>query len=538
MPRYGKRRTQNQKHSGADMKKLLFVLLLLLVLRGALSFGAEEKTLSLQECLASALKHNVALGIKVVQAERQQGLFRQAKEKFLPTLSFLLGKAKTNSPSYSWIEAEGAISAESQQISGRFSQALWLGGSVSLSVDSSQYESNQRFQTINPRYEGAINFTLVQPLLRDMGDRISRKSIIIARYNRDISANELKTALLEIVYRVEELYWNLVFAERNLEAKTKALTLAEDLLSKNKRMAELGVIAEIEILSAEAETASRRAEILEAQAALENSRDELFSTINLGAESIGADIVIKAGDDPQCEERAVDAAEVLQQALANRPDYLNTAVRLASKNLELGYARNQLLPALNLNVQYWSPGLAGTQIVYRDNNPLTGEVIGIIPGAVADAFKNAMAFDFKNWSLYLSLDIPLNSIVMRGALGAAKMEQREAHLRRLDLERQIALEVSTVARSVASSYQRIQATRYARELAETKLAAEEKRQAAGLSTSYTVLQFQRDFTQAVSTELRALCDYSLALARLEKIAGTGLQAKQIAFSEEQANPGY
>jgi outer membrane protein TolC len=515
------------------MKRLLFIFLLLIVLLNMITFGAEEKTFSLQECLAIALKNNIALGIKVVQVERLEGLLNQAKEKFLPTLTFQLGKAKTNSPSYSWIEAEGAISAESQQISGQLTQALWLGGTFSLNVDTSQYKSNQRFQTINPRYEGAVTFTLVQPLLRDMGNRISRKAIIIASNNRNISANELKAALLDTVYRVEELYWNLVFAERNFEAKTQALKLAEDLLNKNKKMAELGVIAEIEILSAEAETASRRAEILEAQALLENSRDELVSTINLGAEDGGSAIMVRPGDDPRREERTVDTRETLRQALANRPDYLNAGITIASKNLELGYAKNQLLPALNLNLQYWSPGLAGTQILYRDNNPLTGEVIGVIPGAVADAFRNALEFTYKNWALYLSLDIPLNSIFSRGAYSAARMERREAQLRRLDLERQISLEVSTAARLVTSSFQRIQATGSARELAEKKLAAEEKRQAAGLSTSYMVLQYQRDFTLAVSTELRALCDYSLALARLEKIEGNGLQAKQIEFSEEQ-----
>jgi len=366
-----------------------------------------------------------------------------------------------------------------------------------------------------------------------MGNRISRRSIIIAGFNRNISANELKAALLDMVYRVEELYWNLVFAERNLEAKMQALQLAEDLLNKNKKMAELGVLAEIEILSAEAETASRRAEILDAQALLENSRDELQSTMNLEAEDGGSGILLRPGDDPRHDERPVDIQEALRQALANRPDYLNSGISLKSKNLELGYAKNQLLPALNLNFQYWSPGLSGTQIIYRNNDPFTGEVIGLIPGAVADAIKNAMGFDYKNWSLYLSLDIPLNALLSRGAFTAARMERREAQLLRLDLERQIRLELSTVARSVASSFQRIQATRSARELAERKLSAEEKRQAAGLSTSYLVLQYQRDYAQALSTELRASCDYSLALARLEKITGTALQAKQIEFSEEQ-----
>jgi len=514
------------------MKRLLFILLLLFVMLSMFTFGTEEKTFSLQECLAVALKNNIALGIKVVQVERQEGLLSQAKEKFLPVLSFQLGKAKTNSPSYSWIEAEGAISAESKQLSGQLSQALWLGGNFSLQVDTSQYESNQRFQTINPRYEGAVIFKLVQPLLRDMGNRISRKNIIIAGHNRNISANELRTALLDTVYRVEELYWNLVFAERNLEAKTQALKLAEDLLNKNKKMSELGVIAEIEILSAEAEAASRRAEILEAQALLENNRDELVSTINLGAESEGPGIIIRPGDAPRREEKIVDMQEALRKALANRPDYLNTGITLENKNLELGYAKNQLLPALNLNLQYWSPGLSGTRIIYSDNDPLNGKVIGFIPGAVADAFKNALEFTYKNWSLYLSLDIPLNTLFSRGAYGAARMERREAQLRRLDLERQITLEVSTIARSVASSFQRIQATGSARELAEKKLAAEEKRQAAGLSTSYLVLQYQRDFTQAISTELRALCDYNLALARLEKIEGTSLQTRQIEFSGE------
>lgn len=511
------------------MKKLLLVLLLLLILLSTVSLGAEEKTLTLQECLAIALKNNIALEIKVVQSERQEGLFKQAKEKFLPTLTFEFGKAKTNTPSYSWIEAEGAISAESRQLSGRLTQALWLGGSFTLNVDTSRYESNQRFQTINPRYEGAVTFTLTQPLLRDMGNRISRKSIIIAGFNRGISANELKTALLDTVYRVEELYWNLVFAEHNLEAKTQALKLAEDLLKKNRKMAELGVIAEIEILSAEAEAASRRVEILEAEALLENSHDELVSMINLGMENGGAEIKIRPGDAPRCEERTVDTKDALRQALANRPDYLNAGITLASKKLELGYAKNQLLPALNLNLQYWSPGLSGTRIVYRDNNPLTGEVVGIIPGAGADSLNNALDFKDKNWSLYLSLGIPLNAMFSRGAYNAASMERREAQLRRLNLERQIGLEVSTIARTVTSSFQRIQATRYARELSEKKLAAEEKRQAAGLSTSYMVLQCQRDFTLAMSGEIRALCDYSLALARLEKIEGTSLQSKQIEF---------
>jgi len=186
------------------------------------------------------------------------------------------------------------------------------------------------------------------------------------------------------------------------------------------------VIAEIEILSAEAETASRRAEILEARALLENSRDELASTISLGSEDDWSGLAIRAGDDPCSEEKALDPQEAWRQALANRPDFLNTGIALDSKSLELGYAKNQMLPALNINAQYWSPGLSGTQIRYRDDNPLTGDVIGIIPGAAGDALRNALEFGYRNWAFYLTLDVPLRTAFSRGAYAAARMERREA----------------------------------------------------------------------------------------------------------------
>ena len=509
------------------MKKLLFILLLLFLLLSMLSIGAEGKTFSLQECLAIALKNNIALGIKVVQVERQEGLLDQAREKFLPALAFQFNKAKTNSPSYSWIEAEETISAESQQISGQLVQALWLGGSFSLSVDASRYDSNQRFQTINPRYEGTVMFKLVQPLLRDMGDRLSRKNIIIASHNRNISVNELKTALLETVYRVEELYWNLVFAERNLEVKKKSLQLAENLMTKNRKMVELGLLAEIEILTAETEVASRQADILAAQALLLNTSDELLSLMNEKNE-----FIIRTTDEPRTDVLAIDVDESLSLALTNRPDLLNAGINLRSKDLEMTYARNQLLPALNLNMQYWSPGISGNRLRYRDDNPLTGDVIAIIPGASGDALEEALNLKYRNWAVYLSLDVPLNSIFYHGAYTAARMDLREATLRRLDLERQIRLEVLSVIRDINSAFQRIQAYRTTREFAEKRTAAEEKRLAAGMSTSYIVLQYQRDYAQALGNELQALCEYNQALARLERVRGTGLEARQISFAAE------
>ena len=508
------------------MKGRLILLLVLLLLLSVWLASAEEAGLSLQECLHLALKNNPALGVKVAEVERRQGLLSQAKEGFFPQLTFSLAKEETDSPSFSW-EAEDALRVSQQDLNASLEQALWFGGKLTFSIDSSRYESNERFQTINPYYGSRVLFKLEQPLLRGLGDRISRKEILLTRYDRNRSQNELRAAVADVVLRVEELYWNLSYAQRFLDVKTTALRLADGLLAKNRKMVETGLLAEIEILAAEAEVASRQAEIVEAQELLDNTRDELRSLLQLDA-----GIPLRASEEPQTQAQAVDLAESVRQAMANRPDYANAGIDLQSKNLALGVARNRLLPELNLNAQYWSPGISGDRLYYRNDDPLTGEVIKVVPGAASDSMRDALDFKYRNWAVYLSLGIPLNSLLSRGAFKAAHMERKQALLQCLDLERRIRLELSQAARSVGLGFLRIQAYRTARELAEKKLRAEEKRQVVGLSTSFVVLQYQRDFAQALSNELKALCDYNLALARLEKAQGTSLQAKSISLAED------
>ncbi len=396
-------------------------------------------------------------------------------------------------------------------------------------MEASRFDTNQRFQTINPRYDGQIKFEWVQPLLRDMGDRISRHDIIIARNNRDASENDLKAGLIDTVYNVESLYWNLAYAIRNLEAKNQALQLAEDLLARNRKMVEQGLLAEIEILSAEAEVATRKADILGAQALVANTRDQLQTEMNLAAEENGGAWEVVPADEPQDVEKPVDLEAIWKAAVENRPDLLNAGINLQSKTLEFEVARNRLLPALNLNAQYWSPGLSGNQLIYLNNDPLTGVIVAVIPGGASAAMKDALDFKYQNWQLWLSLQLPLGAWISRGDYTAARMNRKSALLQRQDLEQKVRLELKTDARDVSSNFQSIQAYRTARELAAKKMTAEEKRLAVGLSTSYLVLQYQRDYAQALGDEIKALKDYNISLAKLDKAQGITLQAKHISF---------
>jgi outer membrane protein TolC len=233
---------------------------------------------------------------------------------------------------------------------------------------------------------------------------------------------------------------------------------------------------------------------------------------------------------PHTEPFPLDLEAARAMALAHRPDLASSQVDLRTRALDLTYARNQSLPSLSLRANYWSPGISGTQLLYQDNDPLTGIVIGTVPGGPSLAFKDALRFKYKNWFVGLTFELPLENVISRARVAQARLESDQAAIRLRDLEEQALLEVEIAVRAADTDYQRIQAYRLARELAEQKLAAEEKKLEAGLSTNYTVLQHQRDLALARTNEIRAQIDYNLSLARLQKAMGTTLESKNIRFS--------
>ena len=195
----------------------------------------------------------------------------------------------------------------------------------------------------------------------------------------------------------------------------------------------------------------------------------------------------------------------------------------------MSYAKNQLLPELNLNASYWSPGISGTELLYDPNNPL-GDPIGSKPGGAMDSFKDAFNFKFRNWSVRLTLSVPLNTMFSRAQQAQARTELDQTRLRLKNQEQQVILEVKNAVRTVQTNYKRMQAYRAARELAEKTLEAEEKKLKVGLTTHYTVLQHQRDLANAISAELRSIIDYNLSQAQLDKVMGVSLKNKNIKLS--------
>jgi outer membrane protein TolC len=502
----------------------------------------EENTLSLSlgECIQKTVKNNLGLAVEVLTPEIADLSVALANEKFMPVLSFNYNKQDTKTASYSFLDAEETVATLQNDYSSQISQLIPTGGNLSVSLTGYLIDTNRRAQTINPRYGNTLRFTFSQPLLKDFGFKMTRREIIVAQNTRDISEKNFAVTMEDTIYSVESAYWNLVYSIENLKVRRQSLKLAQELLEKNRAEIEAGTLAPIEILTAQADVATREADILEADALVKNNEDLLKTIINLPAEVDNAEAVrIVPSDSPSTIKEDISLEKALQAAMQKRPDLQATRIDKGNKELNLSYARNQLFPDLRLQASYWSPGVSGDQVLYEGGNALTGKVIGKIPGKSIDALKDAFDFRYKNWSVGLTLSFPLNNLLSRAFYAQAKLNLEQANLRIKNQEQQIFLEVKTAVRAVQTNYQRVEAYRAARELAQKKLEAEEEKFKVGLSTNYFILQYQRDLANAQIMELRAIVDYNISLAHLNLVQGTG-SGRQIGGGfkgkEATANP--
>lgn len=513
------------------MKKSMIGLLTIIMLASGIGAQEKEIPLSLTECLEIAMRNNLNVAVEVLNPELTNLTVSQAQEKFMPQFSFGFGNQNTDTPSYSWLEAAESVSSSFLDYQAQILQEIPTGGRFDISLYSYKSDTTAKFQTINPRYGSRLALNFTQPLLKNFGFKNSKKEIIVAKNNVEISDARFQSVLMDTVYNVEQAYLFLAYSIANLEVMQQSLKLAQDLLAKNKREVEVGTLAPIEILTAQAEVATREADILQSEVQVENYEDQLKTLINLEEERAGITGRIIPMDKPTYAEYKITVDEALRIGMQNRPDLRELRWDIENKNIEVGYTKNQLLPDLSLNAAYWSPGVSGTRIFYEDDNPLSENVIGIAPGNSSDALKDAFGFKYNNWFVGLTLNVPTNTLFSRAEHAQARVNLEKAQLTLKNAEQQVFLEIRNAVRLVETNFKRIAAYRLARELAEKKLEAEDKKLLVGLTTNYIVLQHQRDLATARSNELRAIAEYILSQAALEKAMGISLENKNIRFRQ-------
>jgi outer membrane protein len=221
-------------------------------------------------------------------------------------------------------------------------------------------------------------------------------------------------------------------------------------------------------------------------------------------------------DAPPIATPSIDVDAAVTRALSERADLVRAQKEIENAQIGLKYAGNQKLPDVRLNASYQASGLGGTQVLRTGGFP--GTIVGA--GVVTDfgrVLNQLFARDFPTWAVGVSISYPIGESAEQANYSRATLERSQSAERLKSAEAHAIQEIRDAGWKIEMNAKRIETTRAARELAEQRLDAERKRLEVGMSTSFLVIQAQRDLAQARTNELGAVLAYDLALVDFEAL---------------------
>ncbi len=403
-------------------------------------------------------------------------------------------------------------------VGGLTQNVQWGGGSFTLGFNNSRTDSSNAFAIRNPSYATTLSANYTQPLLRGFRIDGTRTQLETTKISQDVSELQLRATTTATVASVRNAYWDLLATRQAIEAARQSLSLASKLVADNRQRVEIGTMAPIDVVQAQAEEATRRQSLVQAEATARTAELALKRLIVSGTDDPLWSATINPVDRPTFSPEPVDVDAVVKNAFQNRIDLQQAKKQLDSNDLSIKNLTNQTLPALNLTGGYQLAGLGGTQF---ERDRLGGAILKTVPGGYLDALANIRKLDAPTWNLQLTLSYPLGISAAEANLARAKLQSQQTQAQMKQIALQIATEVTNVALQVRSNAERVQAATAARELAEKRLEAEQSKFEVGLSTNFFVVQAQRDLFDAQISELRTILDYRKSLVDLERVQITG-----------------
>jgi HAE1 family hydrophobic/amphiphilic exporter-1 len=409
-------------------------------------------------------------------------------------------------------------------------QVLPTGGDYSLRWNSSRTTVAGGGTFVNPQYRNGFNFTFGQPLMRDFGIDVTRRSITIARNNLGITEGTFRTAVMDTVRATEAAYLDLVYARRAVGVVKESLFLARDQARITQIRIDVGASAPLDILQPRVTIATSEELLIRAVASVRNAEDRLRALLNLPTTEWDRPII--PADDIAFNPITIDFQSAVQQALANRPEM--TQQRLVTENARVQalYTRNQTLPLVDFALGYGLAGLAGRSAVFNEE----GDVIGSQSTPYFNTFEQIGGLDFPSWNVGFNFALPILNIAARANARAAELDLDQSRVSQAQTQQNIAVEVRTAARAVDEFAQTIAATRAARDAAERNVEAERKRYENGMTTNFQVLEVQQQLSDARVRELQAIVGYNNAVSAFHRAVGDILDVHNIRLNVPEIEP--
>ncbi len=397
----------------------------------------------------------------------------------------------------------------------------YTGGVFRVGYDMGYNESStlSNVTSYEPYYTAAAFMAITHPLLRGAGLDYNLAGIRIAKNNRDISDEQFRQQSIQSVFDTESAYWNLVRAIEDLRVSVKSLQVSVDNRQSSYLQYKAGTQPELEVTTADAGVAVRLSSVISAESTVRDREDQLKNIINLPDDWRLKDLHIVPLDQPveRIEDISpeLDLSKALSIALKCRPELHQLDIERRSLEIAVRQRTNELMPTLNMTASLAYQGLDGgfTEAPSR---------IGINPRNSSTA---GVTFSY-----------PLGNRSAKAGVRSAILDLRRSKLSREQTEQNIVVAVRSAIRRIRTDEQRVKATRKAQELQGKRLEAEQRKKEVGRSTSYMVLDVEKDVVAAQRDYVNALIDYHISLANLEKELGTLLDVRGISIEPSSDRP--
>jgi outer membrane protein TolC len=351
-------------------------------------------------------------------------------------------------------------------------------------------------------YSGSFTATYTQSLLQGFGVNTATTNLVVSRKNSAAADYTYQLAIINLASTTEGLYWNVVFADRNLANMKISLDLAQQQLKENNVRLEVGTMAPLDVTQAEAQVAQAEQNIIAAEAQVANSRDALLRALY---PSGPRNVTVDCSDSPDLGHIQLDESAAEKMALQRRLELKNAAISKEVAKLQEALAKNKVLPQLNATAAY-----NGFTDSYSSLGPVNTDLTGN---------------KYPGYTFGLQFIMPIQNRAAKGNLSVARANSRSAELTLHDTEWSIALQARTAVRNVEAGEKGVKAAAKTRYFQQATLDAERKKFENGMSTNFIVLQDMTNLDNAKSAELTAQIAYANAVTALEVAVGNLLEAR-------------
>lgn len=493
-------------------------------------FVVEDKLeLSVKSYLDLVMANNSDITINKLNVEFSRDAITRALSIFDPLGIARFSTARTKTPSTSLLTGAATLNQLQQPLFLQYTQLLQTGTQYNIVFSGSKTSNNSTFSTFNPQLNSSINFNMAQPLLRGRGMYITRLPISIAKSKLRAADYNFQDQLIQAVATAENAYWDVISARETLRVQEESLKLADAALKRAQKELELGATSPLEIFQPEANFANAELSVVQARYRLSQTEDAL-------RRQMGADldpkyqnmpiVLTETVEPPATESGKVDRETAVATAIRKRPDLKNVVQSLDADDLSIKLANDNLRPNLSLTAQYGSSGLGG---IFFPRTNLVDPTLPVVPvvGGIGDALGGVFGFNYPVYGFGLSLQFPIRDRKAAADLSDAVVQKRLDTLKQRSTEENIRLQVLTAINQVENSQESVKIAKVARDLAQKRVEADQKRYELGTTTLFFVLASQNDFTVAESNLVNQTINYRRNQINLLQRTGTLLEERGI-----------